>query len=788
MRNGGVRVRQVGGDERRRPPGRPLLAIFRRVFSHQGRIPPRLVLFDIDGCWRGRSSASSARADRTTGRAHVGRARRAATRVSGDVREVFLRARLRSRGVRRFGAVPRAGRARDRARRASFGGGVDSVPPTVVEDGGTRGPASRPRAAVRSFPSPRVRLFGRRARGPRRLGRVARVRRRRLGARERAPSPRRRVSHAGGGRGGLGARARAGALPSRRDRPDVSAPRASPSHTAPRVRLDVDVLDDAARVRLSIAATEDAVPRGARDKTRSRLRWRATTTIPPRARGATPPRESASRASTPPEPPSPKTNSFPPAASTRLAPPPRTPAGMRAFLLGEDSFEDVGRANRYPELAGVRSTVPPFPSTTARKRRASRGETRPGVYEPSATSTSARAVAMSEVDASVALARVVAEALLRPTNTLNGYDLSGWPDQTSTPVVERDEESATATTMAAESAAVDALAAAAGNLARSIATRLRVALDARATRTRAEARRIGSNGTSAAPVVTPCVATLAARAAVAGGEATFSSLGRVSPTRRARARSIGGARGDGDGERAGENGGTRGRRGGRRGKNVGAVVGGGGAVGGDGASAREHPRVRVATRISERHSTAWPSRARVVPASSRARRVRRLESINGGGGDGGHVRARRGEWFSERHSTAGASVSSPISRTTRSSLATAAAPTSAPVAGSPARRRVAPNARRYELLVRQQMAAMRHQDMGQGIGQGMGQGMGWSATAGEERMFAPPEAHVAGDARGGGEETRGNRGGRGGGETREARLGRRARGWSGEARTCSACR
>ena len=85
---------------------------------------------------------------------------------------------------------------------------MDSVPPTVVEDGGTRGPASRPRAAVRSFPSPRVRLFGRRARGPRRLGRVARVRRRRLGARERAPSPRRRVSHAGGGRGGLGARAR----------------------------------------------------------------------------------------------------------------------------------------------------------------------------------------------------------------------------------------------------------------------------------------------------------------------------------------------------------------------------------------------------------------------------------------------------------------------------------------------------------------------------------------------------------------------------------------------------
>ena len=742
-----------------------MLAIFRRVFSHQGRIPPRLVLFDIDGCWRGRSSASSARADRTTGRAHVGRARRAATRVSGDVREVFLRARLRSRGVRRFGAVPRAGRARDRARRASFGGGVDSVPPTVVEDGGTRGPASRPRAAVRSFPSPRVRLFGRRARGPRRLGRVARVRRRRLGARERAPSPRRRVSHAGGGRGGLGARARGRRsplasrstgrlrtarfpLPHRAARP--------PRRRRPRRRRARSPLDRRDRGCGARGARDkparDAVARDDDDPTTRA--WRDATA---RIRVA---RVDAARASVAEDELVP-----PPAASTRLAPPPRTPAGMRAFLLGEDSFEDVGRANRYPELAGVRSTVPPFPSTTARKRRASRGETRPGVYEPSATSTSARAVAMSEVDASVALARVVAEALLRPTNTLNGYDLSGWPDQTSTPVVERDEESATATTMAAESAAVDALAAAAGNLARSIATRLRVALDARATRTRAEARRIGSNGTSAAPVVTPCVATLAARAAVAGG-GRRSVARRVSPTRRARARAIGGARGDGDGERAGENGGTRGRRGGRCGKNVGAVVDGGGAVGGDGASAREHPRVRVATRISERHSTAWPSRARVVPASSRARRVRRLESINGGGGDGDHVRARRGEWFSTRRRAARL-ASRAISRR-----------------GDPARRRK-----------RSTVRAPRAADggdatpgYGSGYRSGYGPGYGLERDGGRGTDVRASEAHVAGDARGGGEETRGNRGGRGGGETREARLGRRARGWSGEARTCSACR
>ena len=434
---------------------------------------------------------------------------------------------------------------------------------------------------------------------------------------------------------------------------------------------------------------------------------------------------------------------------------------------------------------------------------------------------------MSEVDASVALARVVAEALLRPTNTLNGYDLSGWPDQTSTPVVERDEESATATTMAAESAAVDALAAAAGNLARSIATRLRVALDARATRTRAEARRIGSNGTSAAPVVTPCVATLAARAAVAGGEATFSSLVEYRRRGRARARSIGGARGDGDGERAGENGGTRGRRGGRRGKNVGAVVGGGGAVGGDGASAREHPRVRVATRISERHSTAWPSRARVVPASSRARRVRRLESINGGGGGGcgavggdgisarEHPRVRVATWISERHSTAWPSRARVVPASSRARCVRrlesinggggdgdhvrarrgewfSTRRRAARLASRAISRRGDPARRRKRSTVRAPRAATDGGDAtpgyGSGYRSGYGPGYGLERDGGRGTDVRASEAHVAGDARGGGEETRGNRGGRGGGETREARLGRRARGWSGEARTCSACR
>ena len=702
---------------------------------------------------------------------------------------------------------------------------MDSVPPTVVEDGGTRGPASRPRAAVRSFPSPRVRLFGRRARGPRRLGRVARVRRRRL------------------------ARARACAFPtttcitrwrrtrrtgSARARPALS-PRVAIDRTSPHRALPPPTPRRASASTSTSSTTPRAFasrsprprmrrPAARATKTRSRPRWRATTTIPPRARGATPPRESASRASTPPEPPSPKTNSFPPRRRRRDSPRRRERPRACAFLLGEDSFEDVGRANRYPELAGVRSTVPPFPSTTARKRRASRGETRPGVYEPSATSTSARAVAMSEVDASVALARVVAEALLRPTNTPNGYDLSGWPDQTSTPVVERDEESATATTMAAESAAVDALAAAAGNLARSIATRLRVALDARATRTRAEARRIGSNGTSAAPVVTPCVATPAARAAVAGGEATFSSLveyrrrgalergrlaaraatatasarvktevhavdaavdaGRtsapssaaVAPRRRRSfcSRTSSGSRRDPDLRaslhRLAIQGACRPRifprttrsssrinqRRRRRRR---------GAVGGDGISAREHPRVRVATWISERHSTAWPSRARVVPASSRARCVRRLESINGGGGDGDHVRARRGEWFSTRRRAARL-ASRAISRR-----------------GDPARRR-------KRSTVRAPRAATDGGDAtpgyGSGYRSGYGPGYGLERDGGRGtdvlRLRGPCRRGRTWWRRGNAREPRRARGRRNeGGSTRET-----CAGVGGEARTCSA--
>ena len=147
----------------------------------------------------------------------------------------------------------------------------------------------------------------------------------------------------------------AGALPSRRDRPDVSAPRAPPSHTAPRVRLDVDVLDDAARVRLSIAATEDAVPRGARDKnplatavarddddptTRA---WRDATA---RIRVA---RVDAARASVAEDERVPS-----PAASTRLAPAARpAPAGWRAFLVvGE---RGRGRRAREP-VSGTRGS------------------------------------------------------------------------------------------------------------------------------------------------------------------------------------------------------------------------------------------------------------------------------------------------------------------------------------------------------------------------------------------------------------------------------------------------
>ena len=429
---------------------------------------------------------------------------------------------------------------------------------------------------------------------------------------------------------------------------------------------------------------------------------------------------------------------------------------------------------------------------------------------------------MSEVDASVALARVVAEALLRPTNTLNGYDLSGWPDQTSTPVVERDEESATATTMAAESAAVErwqrrGKSRAEHRDATSRRTRRagdahegggasdRVEWDVRGARgdaVRGDARGAGGGG---------------------GGEATFSSL--VEYRRRGAL--------------------ERGRLAARaatatasaRVKTEVHAVDAAVDAGRTSAPSSAAVAPSAATELllanilgfasrpgsPSRHSTAWPSRARVVPASSRARRVRRLESINGGGGGGCRCRRRRAEFllanilgFASRPGSP--SVTPPLAPSrarvvpassgahdafvvsNQSTAAAATGTTSAPVAANDSRlrrratlslhallaaprgiQRDAANARRYELLVRQQMAAMRHQDMGQGIGQGMGQGMGWSATAGEERMFAASEAHVAGDARGGGEETRGNRGGRGGGETREARLGETCAGveWRG---------
>ena len=735
---------------------------------------------------------------------------------------MFLRARLRSRGVRRFGAVPRAGRARDRARRASFGGGVDSVPPTVVEDGGTRGPASRPRAAVRSFPSPRVRLFGRRARGPRRLGRVARVRRRRLGARERAPSPRRRVSHAGGGRGGLGARARGrrsplasrstGRLRTARfpPTPRRASASTSTSSTTPRA-----FASRSPRPRMRCPAARDKNPLAtavARDDDDPTTRaWRDATA---RIRVA---RVDAARASVA------EDELVPPGGVDATRPAAANARGHACVLLGEDSFEGRRRANRYPELAGVRSTVPPFPSTTARKRRASRGETRPGVYEPSATSTSAEPSAMSEVDASVALARVVAEALLRPTNTLNGLDLSGWPDQTSTPVVERDEESATATTMAAESVAVDALAAARGNLAEhrdatSRRTRRagdahegggasdRVEWDVRGARgdaVRGDARGAGGGGGGEATLVARRVSPTRAleRGRLAARAATATASARVKTEVHAVDAAVDAGRTSAPSSAAVAPSAAR-------------------------ASAREHPRprrdpdLRGVTpplghpgRVSSPHlpahdafvvsnqstaaaaaavapsaatefllanilgfasrpdlrasPTAWPSRARVVPASSRARRVRRLESINGGGGDGGHVRARRGEWFSTRRRAARL-ASRAISRR-----------------GDPARRR-------KRSTVRAPRAATDGGDAtpgyGSGYRSGYGPGYGLERDGGRGTDVRASEAHVAGDARGGGEETRGNRGGRGGGETREARLGRRARGWSGEARTCSACR
>ena len=485
----------------------------------------------------------------------------------GDVREVFLRARLRSRGVRRFGAVPRAGRARDRARRASFGGGVDSVPPTVVEGGGTRGPASRPRAAVRSF-LPRACDSSDAARvDPDGWGAS-------LGsdvagwARASVRLPHDDVYHTLEEDEEDWERARAaGALPSRRDRPDVSAPRASPlPHRAarpprrrrPRRRRARSPLDrrdrgcgaprrarqkpardrGGARRRRShharVARRHRANPRRARRR-RPSLRRRRRTRSPRRRRRDSPRRRERPR------------------ACARFS-------SAKTRIRGRRAREPVS-GTRGSSIDGSAVSIDDGSNATRVPRRdATRGIRTVGDFDER------RAVAMSEVDASAALARVVAEALLRPTNTPNGYDLSGWPDQTSTPVVEGDEETATATTMAAESAAVDALAGRRGKSRAehrdATSRRTRRAGDAHEGGCASDRVEWGVRGARGDAVRGD------ARGAGGGGGGRGDVLvaRRVSPTRRARARSIGGARGDGDGERAGENGGTRGRRGGRCGE------------------------------------------------------------------------------------------------------------------------------------------------------------------------------------------------------------------------------
>ena len=339
---------------------------------------------------------------------------------------------------------------------------------------------------------------------------------------------------------------------------------------------------------------------------------------------------------------------------------------------------------------------------------------------------------------------------------------------------------------------------------RSIATRLRVALDARATRTRAEARRIGSNGTSAPPVVTPCVATLAARAAVAGEKAAFSSL--VEYRRRGAL--------------------ERGRLAARAATAT--------------ASARVKTEVHAVDAAVDAGRTSAPSSAAVAPSAAAELLLANIlgfasrpgsPSVTPPLGHPGrvsspHLPAHDAFVVSNQSTAAAAAAVAPSAATefllanilgfasrpgspsvtpplghlgrvssphlpahdafvvsNQSTAAAATGTTSAPVAANGSRlageqlaslhaqfraegiQRDAANARRYELLVRQQMAAMRHQDMGQGIGQGMGQGMGWSATAGEERMFAPPRpmspgTHVVAARK------RRNRGGRGGGETR----------------------
>lgn len=551
----------------------------------------------------------------------------------------------------------------------------------------------------------------------------------------------------------------AGALPSRRDRPDVSAPLAPSSHPAPRVRVHVDVLDDAARVRLSIATTEDPLGDGtdhpaaaaaspaadasdplvaavARDDDDPTTRaWRGATA---RVRVA---RVDAARVSVADD-----DGVSELAASRRPAPPPRTPAGMRAYLLGGDAArttaEDVGRAGRFPELAGLRSTVPPFPSTIVRARRAFDGDASPGKV------SSAPVGAMSEADTSATLARVVAEALLRPADA----------DEEEPTVSERrhgDEETTTTTTtttMAAESAVVDALVAAAGNLARSIARRLRVALDARATRARTAARWEWSNGAAAAPVVAPCVATLAVRAAVAGGEATPASL--VAYRRRGVL--------------------ERGRLAARA---AAAKV-----------KAEENAAVRAAEAVAHAERppattepTAAASTADPAPFASAdfpfanalgfdATFASRPESPSvtlplghPGRVPSPHLPALDAFVLAKQPAAAAAATTGAAAaaasaaaggpRLTADQLASLHAQFSAK-----GLQLTAADVRRYELLLQQQMAAMRHQ--------GMGQGMGGGATAGAERMFEPPRpmspgTHVVtggkreGTAAGGGAAKRG---------------------------------
>ena len=541
----------------------------------------------------------------------------------------------------------------------------------------------------------------------------------------------------------------AGALPSRRDRPDVSAPPAPSSHPAPRVRVHVDVLDDAARVRLSIATTEDPlgddhpaaapspaadasdplVSAVARDDDEPTTRaWRGATA---RIRVA---RVDAARVFVADDERVSET-----ASSRRPAPPPRTPAGMRAYLLGEDAArttaEDVGRAGRFPELAGIRSTVPPFPSTIVRARSPSDGETRPGRV------WSAPVGAMSEADTSATLARVVAEALLRPTDadeepTVSDRRLGDEETTTTT---------TTTTTMAAESAVVDALVAAAGNLACSIARRLRVALDARATRARTAARREWSNGASAAPVVAPCVATLAARAAVAGGEATLASL--VAYRRR------------GALER------------GRLAARVAAAK----------VKAEENAAIKAAEAAAETErppATTEPPASTTDPAPFASADFPFANAL----GFDATFASRPGSPSVTLPLDHAGRVPSPhlpaldaFVLAKQPAAEAAAAGASAAASGGPrltadqlaslhaqfrakGLQLTAADVRRYELLLQQQVAAMRHQ--------GMGQGTGGGATAGAERMFAPPRpmspgTHVVtggkreGTAAGGGAAKRG---------------------------------